>query len=219
MKKNNTPPAENQDFIGSFLESVIRYCKTHKKGVITALSILLVAAVLGSCYSSYTQKITQNSWAAYYNAQLALLTQGEEAAFKQIDQLAKDYSGTNAAEYAQLSKADLLYANENFAQAADVYKNLLDANNTAVREIATLSLGATQQASKDYKSSADLMNTFIKDNPKSFALPQAYFTLAYSEELAGNKEAAVNAYKHLLEAYTKTYFGTAAKDRLDQIEK
>ena len=44
-------------------------------------------------------------------------------------------------------------------------------------------------------------------------------TLASSQELAGDKQAALETYKHLLEAYTKTYFGVYAKDKITELQK
>ena len=63
------------------------------------------------------------------------------------------------------------------------------------------------------------MTTFIAKHPKHFALAQAYMTLASSQELAGDKQAALETYKHLLEAYTKTYFGVYAKDKITELQK
>jgi TolA-binding protein len=50
-------------------------------------------------------------------------------------------------------------------------------------------------------------------------LPQAYFTLAVSQELAGKKQEASETYKQILADYTKTYFGAMAKDRLTALTK
>ena len=112
-----------------------------------------------------------------------------------------------------------MYAQENFAQAADVYQPLLNAQNETLRTVATLSLAAARQAPKDYDGSIKLMKDFIQNNPKSFALPQAYFTLALSQELAGKKDEAVETYKQILADYTKTYFGAVAKDKLAVLTK
>lgn len=210
---------ENTDIIASFLTGVIQFCKRNKRGVLTALVILVLAAAIGSFYSAHQKKVTEESWAAYYVAQSALLTQGEEAGFKQIDALAKAFPGTNAAQYALLLKGDTLYANENYAQAADVYKELANAKNETVHTVAALSRAAALQAAQDYKTSAAVMTTFIEKHPKHFALAQAYLTLAASQELAGDKKAALETYKHLLEAYTKTYFGVYAKDKITELQK
>lgn len=218
-KKTIAAEAENTDLIAPFLTGVIQFCKKNKRGVLTALVILALAAVTGSFYAARQKKVAEESWAAYYTAQTALLTQGEEAGFKQIDALAKKFPGTNAAQYAMLLKGDILYANENFAQAADVYKELADAKNETVHTVAALSRAAALQAAQDYKGSVDVINVFIEKHPKHFALAQAYMTLASSQELAGNKEAALEAYKHLLEAYTKTYFGVYAKDKINELQK
>ena len=116
-------------------------------------------------------------------------------------------------------QADLLFTEENFAQAEDIYKSLLNAKNPQVRAIAAVSLGGAQQAVKDYEGSVATMQSFIAANPTSFALPQAYFTLALSQELSGDKAAALETYKKVLEDYTKTYFGVFAKDKINQLSK
>ena len=219
MTKQNTSSVEQKDFLVSFLSGIIDFCKKNKKGVLTALVILVLAAAIGGGYAAQVKKVTQNSWAAYYSAQVALLSGQEQEGFALVDQLAKDYPGSDASQYALLMKADLLYSTENYAQAADVYKELLVSNNPTVSTVAALSLAAAQQAVKDYKSAIEGMNQFISNNPKNFALPQAYLTLAMSQELAGNKTEALNAYQHLADAYTQTYFGELAKQKLAELQK
>lgn len=218
-KKTIAAEVENTDLVASLLTGVIQFCKKNKRGVIAALVILALAAVTGSFYAAHQKKVAEESWAAYYVAQTTLLTQGEEAGFKQIDALAKEFPGTNAAQYALLLKGDTLYAHENYAQAADVYKELSNAKNETVHTVAALSRAAALQAAQDYKTSAEVMTTFIEKHPKHFALAQAYMTLASSQELAGDKQAALETYKHLLEAYTKTYFGVYAKDKITELQK
>lgn len=219
MTKKITAPVEEKDFILSSLISALDFCKKNKKGVLTALGILVLAAVIGYAYSTHVKNVTEKSWAAYYTAQVQVLGGNQEEGFKQIDALNADFPGSDAAEYAQLFKGDMLYASENFAQAADVYKPLTGSTNETVYTEASLSLASSLQAAKDYKASAEEMTKFIKQNPKSFALPQAYFTLALSQELAGNKTEALEAYKHLVENYAKTYFGSVAKDKIKELQK
>lgn len=220
MTKKTAPVANEQlDPVASLLTGVIQFCKKNKQGVLTALVILVLAAGIGSFYSAHQKKVAEQSWAAYYTAQVALLNDGEEAGFKQIDELAKQYAGTNAAQYGLLLKGDILYSHDNFAQAADVYKQLTDAKNPTVHTVAALSLAASLQAAGNYKESVDVITKFIEKHPNHFALAQAYMTLATSQELAGNKTEALEAYKHLLEAYTKTYFGVYAKDRITELQK
>lgn len=219
MTKKITAPVEEKDFILSSLISALDFLKQNKKGVLTAIGILVLAAVIGYAYSTHVKNVTEKSWAAYYTAQVQVLGGNQEEGFKQIDALNADFPGSDAAEYAQLFKGDVLYASENFAQAADVYKPLTGSTNETIYTVASLSLASSLQAAKDYKASAEEMTKFIKQNPKSFALPQAYFTLALSQELAGNKTEALEAYKHLVENYAKTYFGSVAKDKIKELQK
>jgi tetratricopeptide (TPR) repeat protein len=221
MTKKIVAPAEtqNSDLITPALINLIQWGKQHKQGLLAALIILVVAAVVGYAYCSHQNKVTERSWAAFYNAQIALATQGQEAGFAGLDLISSEFPGTPAAQYAQLLKGDTLYDAENFAQAIDVYAPLVTSSNETVRTAATLSQAASLQATQDYKASIDLLQKFIGENPNSFALPQAYLTLALSQELSGDKTAAVETYKHILESYTKSYFGTFAKEKLTQLQK
>ena len=219
MNKQTTAPAENKDFLTDVLNKLVRFCKQNHKQVLATLVVLIVL-IAGVClYVNYRKQLTENSWAAYYTAQITLMREGQEAGFAKLDAVAAQYKGTPAAEYAQLLKGDVLYAQENFAQAANVYKELVNSSNETVRTVAALSQAAALQAAKDYDGSITVAKDFIEKNSKSFALPQAYLTLAMSQELAGQKDQAVQSYKYLLENHTKTYFGTFAKDKLSQLQK
>ena len=208
---------QEKDVLLSFLSSTVGYVKAHKKAVSTAVVILVLAAVLGYAYAAHVKAVEENSWAAYYKAQLAVMQ--DPAALNQLDSVSAQFPHTNAAQYAQLLKGDILYAQENYAQAVDVYEPLLNAHNETLRTVATLSLAAARQATKNYDGAIKLLTQFIEKNPKSFALPQAYFTLAVSQELAGQKEKATETYKQILADYTKTYFGAVAKERLTALAK
>lgn len=209
----------NNDSLTLFVSKLIDSCKSHAKPLLAA--VIILAVLLGGLglYASHKEKVTQNSWAQFYNAQITLLTQGEQPGFAAIDALAAAYPGTDAAYYARLMQADVLFTQENYAQAVEIYQGLTQAKNKYVRTIAAASLGSAQQAMKDYAGSIRTMQTFISQNPSSFVLPQAYFTLAVSQELSGDKAAALETYKKILEDYTKTYFGVFAKDKITQLNK
>ncbi len=209
----------NQESLSLFISTFIDACKAHKKPLLITLVAIVVLAGGIAGYVSHRENILQNSWAKFYDAQLALLSQGQDAGFAAFDQLNAVYPDTDAAYYGKLMQADLLFTEENFAQATDIYKALLNAKNPQVRAIAAVSLGGAQQAVQDYKGSISTLQNFITANPTSFALPQAYFTLALSQELSGDKAAALDTYKKLLEDYTQTYFGVFAKDKISQLSK
>ncbi len=207
----------NTDFLTPYLSKLIDSCKAHKKAISISLVAVIIVYAAVSLYSSHREKVLQNSWASYYNAQIALLTQGQEAAATAINELNQMYPDSDAAYYARLMQADLLFTQENFAQAADIYKELLKSDNKHVATIAAVSLGQAQQAVKAYEDSIQTLQTFISQNSSSFVLPQAYFTLAVSQELSGDKKAALETYKKVLQDYTKTYFGVFAKDKIAQL--
>ena len=217
MKKNNE--TNNTDFLNAYVAKLIDACKARKKASLICLVAVIAVCAGTGLYISHREKARQISWAAYYDAQVALLTQGTEAGTAAINNLNTTYPNSDAAYYGRLMQADFLFTQENFAQAADIYKELLNANNQHVATIAAVSLGQAQQAVKAYEDSIQTLQTFISKNPSSFVLPQAYFTLAVSQELSGDKAAALETYKKLLQDYTKTYFGVFAKDKIAQLNK
>lgn len=215
MQNTNT----NQESLSLFISKFIDGCKAHKKPLLTALIIIVVAAGGIAWFVSHREKTLQNSWALFYDAQLTLLSQGQDAGFDAFDRLNTQYPNTDAAYYGKLMQADLLFTEENYAQSVDIYEELLKAKNPQVRAIAAVSLGGAQQAVQNYVASIATLQNFITANPTSFALPQAYFTLALSQELSGDKAAALETYKKILEDYTQTYFGVFAKDKINQLSK
>lgn len=216
-KKQQPTVKQEQESIVSLLTGTKKYVQDHKKRVLTGAIILVLAAVFGYAYTAHVKKVQEQSWAAYYNAQLAVMNNPTDVS--PLDGVQVQFPNTQAAQYAQLLKGDLLYAAENYAQAADAYEPLTRAQNDILRTDATLSLGAVRQALKDYEGSIQLLTNFIEKNPTSFALPQAYLTLAMSEELAGKKQEAIETYQQILANYTKSYFGTMAKDKLAVLNK
>lgn len=219
MNKQPTATAENQDFLADALGKTITFYKKNQSRVLAALAVIILVAVGITLYHNHCKTVSENSWAAYYNAQMALLGEGPDAGFAKLDKVAEDFKNTPAAGYAMLLKGNILYSQENFAQAANIYKELLNSSNNMLAIEAALSYAAALQGAQDYPASIEVMKNFIAKNSKSFALPQAYLTLALSQELAGQKDEAINNYKYLLENYTKTYFGTFAKDKLSQLQK
>ena len=218
-KKHTETQPQEKDLLLSFLSGTAAFYKKHQKAVLTAAGILVVAAVLEYAYLTHVRNVEESSWAAYYQAQIALASGNESDGFFRLDSIQKDFPNSPAAQYAQLLKGDFLYARDNFAQAADAYRPLTTSKIDMVRTAATLSLAAALQATNNYAESAEVAQQFIQKEPTSFALPQAYLTLALSQELAGKKAEAIEAYKYLLENYTKTYFGLFAKDKLTALQK
>lgn len=217
MAKNTTQ--NNQDSLTLFVSKTIDYCKAHAKLVLGTVIVIAVVLAAVAGYTSHQEKVRQNSWAQYYAVQVALFTQGQAQATQAVEALTAAYPNSDAAYYGQLLLADVLFTQENYAQAADMYQKLVTARNAHVRTIAAISLAGAQQATQDYAASIKTAQEFIAHNPTSFALPQAYLTLAISQELSGDKTAALDTYKKILEDYTKTYFGVFAKDKITQLTK
>ncbi|MBO5910956.1 MAG: tetratricopeptide repeat protein, partial [Elusimicrobiaceae bacterium] len=146
-KKQQPTVKQEQEAIISLLSGTKKYVRDHKKRIFTGAVILVLVIVFGYAYTAHVKKVQEHSWAAYSNAQLSVMS--DPAAVTQLDGVALQYPGTLAAQYAQLLKGDILYAGENYAQAADAYEPLTNAGNETLRTVAVLSLAAARQATQD----------------------------------------------------------------------
>ena len=72
--KQVAAPQPEKDVLLSLLSSITNYVKTHKQSVITVLVILVLAVALGYAYNAHVKSVQEKSWAAYYKAQLAVMT-------------------------------------------------------------------------------------------------------------------------------------------------
>ena len=101
MTKKITASAEteNNDLIASGLVSLVKWGKQHKQSLLTALCILVVSVIIGYTYHAHQKSVTEKSWAAFYNAQIAFSAQGQEAGFAKLDGISADFPGTPAAQY------------------------------------------------------------------------------------------------------------------------
>ncbi len=220
QNKSVEPQLQAQDPILSFLSHTVRTVKKHRRAFVTAAAILVLAGLVGGLYTRHIHQVSERSWAAYYNAQMAVISNPTDpAVLSQLDGVALQFPHTTAAQYAQLFKGDILFETEHFAQAAEAYQPLVNSHNAMVRTVAALSLGAARQAAQDYEGSISVLTDFISRNSKSFALPQAYFTLAGSYELAGRKQEAKETYQQISADYANNYFGKSAKNRLTVLNK
>jgi len=200
------------DYITGALIKIYNFVNANKKAVFAAVLIVVITAAGALFFEIKKSRSQENSW-----KELAMSVMFGDA--NSLDTVPAKYPGTDAALYAGYFKADALYSAGDYAKSIPVFKDLAAARNKELAAIAQLSLAAAQQADGKFDDSVKTASDFLARYPDHFALPQAYLTLALSQELAGRKEAAVENYKIITARFPKTYFGAFAANKLKDLAK
>ncbi|MCL2888081.1 MAG: tetratricopeptide repeat protein [Elusimicrobia bacterium] len=200
------------DYITGALIKLYSFVKANTKAVLAVIIIVVIIAAGALFFEVRKSQIKENSWKELATAVMT----GDQNA---LDGVPAKYPGTDAALYAQYFKADALYNAGDYAKSIPVFKELTSAQNKELAAIAQLSLAAAYQAAGKFDDSVKTASDFLAQYPNNFALPQAYLTLALSQELAGRKDAAVENYKIMAARFPKTYFSAFASNKLKDLAK
>ncbi|MDR0292089.1 MAG: tetratricopeptide repeat protein [Elusimicrobium sp.] len=206
------PRAYEHDYITGAMVKIYNFVNANKKAVFAVIILVIIAAAAAVTFEIKKSQAKENSW-----KELAMAVMfGDE---NSLDTVPAKYPGTDAALYSRYFKADAFYGAGNFAKSIPVFKELSAAKNKELAALAQLSLAAAYQADGKFDDSVKTASDFLARYPNNFALPQAYLTLALSQELAGRKEAAVENYKIITARFPKTYFGAFAANKLKDLVK
>jgi len=172
----------------------IRFIRANQKLLIVAVVVLVAAIVAGSGYNRYRAKFEDRAAHA-----LAMAMEKSDPAEREqvLSRFLEEYGSSRAALWGRLERAHLLRDKGDYARAVAGYREILDelgADHPST-PLVRLSLAETLLASGEYANAASI----LEDLEKVEGLGQlAMLHLIDAHGLAGNKEAARNAYDRLL---------------------
>jgi lipopolysaccharide biosynthesis regulator YciM len=133
---------------------------------------------------------------ALVRPKLTAPTAGAEAA-KALEQVAKDYAGTKGARQAQLLRANLLYQQNNFAEAASAYEALLPSGDPAWDALIKESLSYCYEGLGDFKKAAATLKG-LPEEASGNLKGEVTQRLALLLEKAGDPKEAAGYWQKLL---------------------
>jgi predicted negative regulator of RcsB-dependent stress response len=181
LEQFNVPPA------------AITYIMKNKRTIQLVLALVVVLVVSWALYDSYRDKKVQNSGTALSSA---MSSEGPDRVAA-LEQVAREYSGTSSALWAEIGLAHELEREGKFQEANSLFNTLLakTGKDTALRPLLILGIAQSAEALGDYQQAIE-QYTVLKTT-------EGYQSIGYSGharimELQGDTEAALAIYEEQL---------------------
>ena len=189
-----TQPEEVLSLAQRWLEPVKQYWKP-----ILIVSIITVLVVLVWGINAHL-KARKESQAAAALAQVNLKTQDktqEDRALQGLEKVLREFPGTSASRQAELLRANLLYRQKNYVEAAKAFESLKD-RDPGLAPFVTENLSYCYEALGDLKKAAEVLKPMTEQVAGPFEA-ELWRRLAYLYEKAGEPKEAVPYWKKLLD--------------------
>ena len=210
MKKFNLQELQEQ------LKKLFEWVKTHRETVTSILIVAGVILVFGIYFIVHFISARKQAWEKVSFSQTYAMNGYNDQAIKLLDEVLSSYSGTKAAFYAKLYKADIFYRTNNFQEAIKLYQNLVQkCDNKTVQIFAYLGLGTSFESTGSYNEAIKTYSDFISKFPEHFLASRVYESLARTYRLAGLAQQSKETYEKLLTLYPGTYFAKKAQEYIN----
>ncbi len=214
MKQIKQTNVVTHDFITAFVIKVLNFAKKNKSAIFIILALVLLAGAGTMLYCNHKENVYQESWKAYFMATTAE-GEGAQAAALELESKFPTETPTYLYVYYQ---AEELYKEGQYAQAAQVYENLLSAKNKEIAALAGVSLATSYYAAGQYDKALSAAQNFLKEGEDHYAAAQAYQVLAMAQEKLGKNEEAKATYTLITERFSGGYFDAFAKNKIKTLK-
>ncbi len=177
------------------------------------LFLLLVAGAAAGIYSYRSQR--QAAWERLSMAQALGMTGRAEEAIKQLQELAAEQPGSDAASFGLLFLGDLQYRQGAFQEAVASYTKVLERGKPATAlPMALANVAVAEEAGGRCREAADGARRFLETHPEHFLAPHVHASLARCLGVLkeGGEEKA--AYQKIALQYPETGWAAWAQEKL-----
>lgn len=218
MSKHWVREELHKDRLASAVDGFAAWVRRNREYLGGAAITLAVVGVLGAYFASRAEKIKDEAWNKYFEAQQLAYMNETAKALDLAGQVQANYPKTEAAANAALFKGDLLFETEKYKEAAQAYAQLAG-NAKHLAPFAELGEIMARNADGDYAASIDAAKKFVSMRPDSPLAPQAYLTMARSYQAMGNAASAKETLAKVASLFPETVWGELVKDRKPLTQK
>jgi predicted negative regulator of RcsB-dependent stress response len=189
----------------------LNWAKDNYKIVILIGSAVILLAALYFGYSAYRNRQERLSQEKYFTA---LGNQDQEKKLKQLEEIIKDYSGTQASQSARVTAGNLYYDKKDYDQAIASYQSALKygkfppAFRTMIRE----NLAYAFEEKGDLAQAAKTLSTITQEG--TFLKEDSLMNLARVYQKMGKKEEAKAIYRTILNEFPHSVYRQIVQERL-----
>jgi len=212
MSKHWAKEQLHHDGLASGVDKTVSWVRRHRDYLGGAAITIAVLSLLTVYFLSRKEKMRDEAWDKYFQAQQMAYENKTEDSFKILDNLQASFGGTEAAAYASLFKGDLLFEMKKYPEAAQAYAAL--PKEPRLTPFAELGVIVSKNAGGDYKGTVEAAQAFTTKYPDNPLTPQAYLSMARAYQAQGNTASAQETYKKLSSLFPESVWANIAKTRI-----
>lgn len=204
-----------QDEVKDSVDHAMHWVATNRQKALTiggsiAGALLLVGLVVwqrGAAASSAWERLS-------FAQSLAYAGKADES-MSQLNKLAEEQPGSDAAKYAGVFAGDMMFQQGKSKEAAAQYQKMLDGGLPKTLEPVTLNdLAIAQEAGGQPQLAVQAAQRFLDAYPDHFLAPQVHACLARSLQALGQAEQAKAAFQKIALQYPETSWAGWAQAKL-----
>ncbi|MDD3581241.1 MAG: tetratricopeptide repeat protein [Desulfobacca sp.] len=212
-------PLDNEEdkFI-SFSNRLIEFSKSNLKVLVLGLTVVILAAAGWGIFYKINQQRAIKAAELLQTVRPALSQ--PEAAAKNLEALQKvisNYPKTGAALQASLFRAQLLYQEKKYAEAAAIYESLRG-QDAGLDVLLTESLSFCYEGQQRFQPAAEVLEVLVKDAQLPYR-GELLRRQALLFEQAGDKVRALSCYRQLLGLSSGAAFAPLIKEKIHMLEQ
>lgn len=201
----------------SKLEQALTWIKKNRETFIGSVVIILAAVIFAVYFFLHYRGLRETAWKTLFIAQQTGFGGNPAEASKQLDTIESSFGSTSAAQYAMLTKGDILFAQGKYKEAGDEYAKALNSRDAG--PFALYNLGKCKEADGDLTGAQAQYSDFLSRYPEHFIAPEVHSSLARSQELAGANDLARSSYEKIALLYPETSWAELAKRKTGQAKQ
>lgn len=179
-----------------------------------AAAAVAVALVVGGLAVYRNKANREAAWEKLAMAHALAYTGRSDQALSAVNEIADNFSGTGAAQFALVFGGDVLFPQGKYKEAISFYSKAVErADPKTLQPVALNDLAIAQFADGQPAEAAKTAERFLSSFPEHFLAPQVHMTLARSLAAQGQTEAAKAAYQKIALQYPDTSFAAEATAR------
>lgn len=200
------------------LNDIIQFINKHRQQIFAILGILAAFTALGIYFIISYQTAKQSLLERLSIAENLFYSERYDEALKIINELIQKFPKKKLIVRAVLLKAYILYNNEDFKGAKELFNSILKYNVPHYSPFALLGLSLCEENMGNYTQTEKMYREFIQKYPNHFLTPRAYELLAALYEFNGSTELAKSTYEKLLVNFPGSYWSEKAEKKLKELK-
>lgn len=201
-----------------YVQKGLEWIATHRQTFFSIVGTVAVVVVVVLFIIGNFKNVRRDAWERYASGINWMAAKNADNAMNMFNEVINNYGRTPAAEYALLAKGDLLYAQRNFTESIQAFKQCLEGNPKRILlPFVHSGLGTAYEDNGDYTNAISSYKQFVNEFPSHYMAPKIYESLARNYELSRNPDAAKEVYEKVITMFPDTLWAQKARVRYQML--